>query len=547
MTNDAATTHADQRVSKPKAAIAGLVAGAAALSAGELVAAIARKPGPVTGVANRVVDEAPTWFVDFGKRVFGLNDKIALIIGTVLIAALIAAVLGVASRRSRVPGMVGIAAFGVVGFFAMSVDAQSGTGSALFIAAMAVAAGVIVLRVLFAAMHGPVMAGVIAKAQHEAMLADGGSGPSPEPAAAAAPASVGRRTFVGWTGGIAAVAGLGALAANSLRSRTSANEARQSVELLAADATEDLEARVAEINASPVAQTPSITPMVVPNEDFYRIDTALLVPQVDPAEWTLTIDGMVEREVTYTYEDLLARSNMVEPVTLSCVSNQIGGDLVGNALFQGVALTELLDEAGVLPGATQISSRSVDGWTCGFPTDVAYDGRTSMVAVAQNGEPLPIEHGFPARIVVAGLYGYVSATKWLERITLTTLEDFDGYWIPRGWSKLGPVKTQSRIDTPRNGAQVSGSTPIAGVAWAPHRGIDKVEVRVDDGEWLEAELGESLGANAWRQWRIDWEATPGEHLIAVRATDGTGETQTETRTRVDPDGASGWHTIGVRV
>ncbi len=544
------SSNSESLAPKPKAAIAGLLAGASALAAGEFVAALGSKPGPVIGVANRVVDKAPAWFVDFGKQVFGLDDKPALIIGTILIAMLLGAALGIASRKTRLPGTIGIALFGLVGFFAMSVDAQSGTGAALFIALVSVAAGVGVLHILFNAMNGPVMAGVVAKAQHEASQASGNQAAATATSATVehqpVSPSVARRTFVGWTGGVAVASGLGALASRSLRSRTSTSVAREGVELVSADSAGDLDALIAEVNASPIAKTPSITPIVVPNSDFYRIDTALLVPQIDPADWTLTIDGMVERELTFTYDDLLERANMVEPVTLSCVSNQVGGDLVGNAVFQGVALTELLDEAGVLPGATQISSRSVDGWTCGFPTDVAYDGRTSMVAVAQNGEPLPIEHGFPARIVVSGLYGYVSATKWLDRITLTTLEDFNGYWIPRGWSKLGPVKTQSRIDTPRNGDQVSGSVPIAGVAWAPSRDIVKVEVRVDEGPWMEADLGESLGENAWRQWRLDWQSTPGEHLIQVRATDGTGETQTEVRTRPDPDGASGWHTIAIQ-
>ncbi len=210
-------------------------------------------------------------------------------------------------------------------------------------------------------------------------------------------------------------------------------------------------------------------------------------------------------------------------------------------------LSELLDEAGVQPGATQIRSASVDGWDCGFPTEAAYDGRTALVAVAMNGEPLPLAHGFPVRLVVAGLYGYVSATKWLQEIELTTLEDFDGYWIPRGWAKDAPIKTQSRIDTPRSGSRVTAGVDvaIAGVAWAPNVGIEKVEVQVDDGPWQEADLGDSLGANAWRQWYLPWTPVEGRHDVRVRATDGSGVTQTETRTQPAPDGASGWHQITV--
>jgi len=270
---------------------------------------------------------------------------------------------------------------------------------------------------------------------------------------------------------------------------------------------------------------------------------------VDPSDWQLTIKGMVDRELTFSYEDLLARANTIAPVTLSCVSNTIGGNLVGNAVWQGIPLSELLDEAGVQDGASQIRSASVDGWDCGFPTEAAFDGRTALVAIAMNGEPLPVDHGFPARLVVSGLYGYVSATKWLKEIELTTWEGFDGFWVPRGWSKIGPVKTQSRIDTPRSGSTVEGGTvPIGGVAWAPNKGVVKVEVRVDDGPWQEAQLGEALGVNAWRQWSLAWTgATAGTHTLQVRATDGDGTTQTDVVTRPDPDGASGWHTIAVRV
>ena len=286
---------------------------------------------------------------------------------------------------------------------------------------------------------------------------------------------------------------------------------------------------------------------MIPNDEFYLIDTALTTPQVDPANWSMTIRGMVDNEVTYTYDELLERAKTIAPVTLSCVSNQVGGDLVGNAVWQGVPLVDLLDEAGVQPGAPQIASRSVDGWNCGFPTEAAYDGRTALVAVGMNGEPLPLRHGFPARLVVSGLYGYVSATKWLKEIELTTIEDFNGYWIPRGWSKLGPVKTQSRIDTPRHTEQVAAGTevPIAGVAWAPNSGITKVEVQVGDGPWMEATLGESLGPDAWVQWMVPWTAVAGRHVVQVRATDSTGVTQTEQPTPPAPNGASGWHRIGV--
>jgi len=236
-------------------------------------------------------------------------------------------------------------------------------------------------------------------------------------------------------------------------------------------------------------------------------------------------------------------------VTLSCVSNPVGGNLVGNARWRGVPLSEILDRAGVRPDAEQVVGRSVDDFTVGFPIEAVYDGREAMVAIGMNGEPLPFEHGFPARLVVAGLYGYVSATKWLSSIELTGWDEFDAYWVPRGWSKEGPVKTQSRIDTPGRHQRIApGPRSVAGVAWAPDRGISKVEVQLGEGEvWVEAELSEPLSVSAWVQWRVDWDPPLGEHLLTVRATDGTGELQDEMVRRAAPNGATGWHTQRVIV
>ncbi|HLU32062.1 MAG TPA: molybdopterin-dependent oxidoreductase, partial [Acidimicrobiia bacterium] len=289
-----------------------------------------------------------------------------------------------------------------------------------------------------------------------------------------------------------------------------------------------------------------LSPVVTPNAEFYRIDTALSVPSVDTDSWSLVIHGMVDQPFELTYEDLLGMDLVERFVTLSCVSNQVGGDLVGTAIWRGVPLRQLLDRAGVRPGATQIVGRAVDGFTVGFPTDAAFDGRTALVAVGMNGEPLPLDHGFPARLVVAGLYGYVSATKWLSDIELTTWEGFDAYWVPRGWSKEGPVKTQSRIDVPRAGGVVGlEEISIAGVAWAPNVGIERVEVQVDEGEWMEAQLAEALSDDTWRQWMVRWSPTEGDHAIRVRATDRSGYTQTEERVPPAPNGATGWHTIRV--
>lgn len=521
-------------VSPTKGAVAGVLAGAASLAVGEFAGALgAPRPGPVTAVSNRVVDQAPTWFVNIGKDLFGLADKPALLLGTVVLALLAATILGVASRQQRSIGILGIVVFGVIGILAMAADARAGLASALIVNALSVAAGISVLVILL-----------------NLASASGAQASTPAQLRLDTPAdpAVARRSFLGFSAVVGAGSALGGLAAQSLRNRSSAAEARDAIQIVQPETAATVTEQVIAATAGDVASTPGITPLVISGDDYYRIDTALLVPQVNPDTWSLTIKGMVENELTFTYAELLDRANTVEPVTLSCVSNEVGGGLVGNAIWQGIPLTELLDEAGVIAGATQISSRSVDGWDCGFPTEAAYDGRTALVAVAMNGEPLPIDHGFPVRLVVSGLYGYISATKWLSEIELTTMEDFNGYWIPRGWSKDGPVKTQSRIDTPRSYTSVEPGTPtpIAGVAWAPNLGIDRVEVQIDDGPWLEATLGESLGINAWRQWLVSWTPTPGDHQVRVRATDGSGETQTEQRTAVAPNGASGWHTIVVR-
>ncbi|WP_419918841.1 molybdopterin-dependent oxidoreductase [Candidatus Poriferisocius sp.] len=291
-----------------------------------------------------------------------------------------------------------------------------------------------------------------------------------------------------------------------------------------------------------------IAPRITPNKDFYLIDTAISDPQVDPNDWSLRIHGMVDREVELGYEELLDLGLVQHEVTLACVSNRVGGGLVGNAVWVGVPLSTVLNQAGPRPGATQIVGRSVDRWTAGFPTEVAFDGRPALVAVQMNGEPLPISHGFPARLVVAGIYGYVSATKWLSEIELTTWDGFDAYWIPRGWSKKGPIKTQSRIDVPRKDSTINpGPTAVAGVAWAPTRAIEGVEVQLNDDPWVPAQLSRETTVNSWRQWMVTWNAIPGTHRIRVRATDGTGYTQTSEVSPPAPDGATGWHTIQVKV
>jgi DMSO/TMAO reductase YedYZ molybdopterin-dependent catalytic subunit len=284
----------------------------------------------------------------------------------------------------------------------------------------------------------------------------------------------------------------------------------------------------------------------MPNDRFYRIDTSLIAPGVDTSTWTLRIHGLVDRETTLTWEELLGLPMFEQYVTIACVSNEVGGNLVGNAKWTGVRLRDVLELAGIQSSATQLVGRSVDGWTAGMPTAWVMDpAREPMIAVKMNDDPLPVAHGYPARLIVPGLYGYVSATKWLAELELTTLEAFDGYWVPRGWAKEAPILTQSRIDTPSGGA-AAGRVAIAGIAWAPDRGVSKVEVAID-GVWHDADLSAPISDTTWVQWKAAWDATPGDHVLSVRATDGNGIVQEELRSPPAPDGARGWHTVGVRV
>jgi hypothetical protein len=293
---------------------------------------------------------------------------------------------------------------------------------------------------------------------------------------------------------------------------------------------------------------PGISPFITPNGQFYRVDTAILVPQVDPSNWTLRIHGMVAREITITFDELLHRPLIEDYLTLCCVSNPVAGPYVGNAKWLGASLASLLREARPQRGADQLLATSVDGFTSGTPLSVILDGRDALVAVAMNGAALPTAHGFPARLVVPGLYGYVSACKWVVDLEVTTFAAAQGYWVPRGWSQMGPVKTESRIDVPANGTPVkAGKVSVAGVAWAQHKGIEAVEARVDHGPWQEAALATVPGIDTWRQWVWEWDATSGTHLIEARATDKTGYTQTSVIAQVAPNGASGYPSTQVTV
>ena len=555
-----------------RAALAGLAAAGVALGVAELIAVLAGPlSSPLFAVGGVVVNNVPAPVKDAGIAVFGTHDKTALITGTAILLGVYAALLGVLALRSRLAAPIGIGLFAVIGVTAALTRNDAGLTAALPTLIGAVAAYFALRYLLQTAVDAepapaetpaavPVGVGGGAAALSGSALLPGSAAPSGSaqhsgsapstrsaPPSRSAPLVVspsayrgdGRRRFLIGLGSAAGVAAVGGVGGRLLTSRRAVSAARSAVVLPPVPPAPPVPAG---------AQVRGAVPYVTPNSDFYRIDTALYPPQVDPATWELRIHGMVRNPITITWEQLLQRPMVQRYVTLACVSNEVGGDLIGNALWQGVPIKELLDEADPLPGADQVVQRSSDGWTCGSPTAVLRDGRDALLAIGMNGEPLPVRHGFPVRMVVPGLYGYVSACKWITEIELTRFSDFDAYWVPRGWSALGPIKTESRIDTPRDGAErKAGQVVVAGVAWAQHRGITKVEVQVDNGPWASATLAPAVSADTWVQWSYPWAATAGEHTIRVRATDKEGQTQTSTPAPPAPDGATGWHSVQVTV
>ncbi|MEV4480751.1 molybdopterin-dependent oxidoreductase [Micromonospora coxensis] len=550
------------------AALAGITAAAVAIGAAEPVAVLTGpRSAPLIAVGGLVVDVVPEPVKQFGIDVFGTYDKIALLVGTALLLAAIAALLGLLAIRRLWIGLAGIAAFTALGVAAALTPAGADAADAL----PALVGGGLGAVVLWAFLAGPLevdpwpwtppqpLSASAAPGAGASPSAVGTPGPGPASAGGAVPdaAETGpppgwepleqtdpesRRRFlrgVGVLAGTAAVVGLGG---HWLAGRRGVSAAREAVTLPAPASAAPAVPAGADLSLAQLA------PYTTPTGGFYRIDTALVVPQVDPETWRLRIHGRVRNPIELSFADLLARPMVERYVTLACVSNEVGGDLIGNARWLGVPIRELLDEAEPEEGADQVVGRSVDGWTCGTPTAVLRDGRDALLAVGMNGEPLPVEHGFPVRMVVPGLYGYVSACKWVTELELTSFADFDAYWVPRGWSAQGPVKTQSRIDTPRPRNRITaGPVVVAGVAWAQHRGVSRVEVRVDGGPWRDATLAPTVSVDTWVQWSWRWDATPGEHTLQVRATDATGETQTGREQPVEPDGATGWHTVTVTV
>ena len=536
----------------------GLLSTFAGLAVAELIVGLVRGANsPVVPVGQEVIDIVPPAVKDWAIDWFGTADKAVLIIGTLFSLAVVGSIVGnLAVKGNRASAYAVTAVVGLIGVFAVQMRPAPTFGKMLP-PILGTLMSLLVIWWLSPRDVGPLAApddGL--PADEDAGATEGHDGIPVSGSAFTGP--VQRRNFLQGASTVGLVSVLAGGIGRILKGRFDVSGERAALELPPPSDTLPPVGTVPEAAIESSTQPAAaemmdfgiegVEPWVVPNSDFYRIDTALVVPQVPKDSWKLRVHGMVDRELEITFADLLERDMIERYITLSCVSNRVGGDLVGNAKWQGVRMKDILDEAGVQPEATQVVSRSIDGWNCGSPTSVIMDGRDAMLAIAMNGEPLPAEHGYPVRLVVPGLYGYVSATKWVTEIELTRWEDFDAYWITRNWSKEGPVKTMARIDRPQRGRGYSndadGVIDIAGLAWAVHRGLSKVEVSIDDGDWRECDLAGVPSDDTWRQWRYRWEkATPGKHSVRARAYDGEGVPQPEEPKDVGPDGAQGYHRV----
>jgi DMSO/TMAO reductase YedYZ molybdopterin-dependent catalytic subunit len=496
--------------------LTGVLAAAVALGVAELAAGVVGPASsPVIAVGDAAITLTPEPVKHFAITTFGENDKIALVSGTLVVIAMYAVLLGLLGLRSRRLGVLGIALFGLIG------------------------AGIVALLALLAPLT--VSTSTVDGGRPRDAVID-----RPREVTGAhdrAGAGLDRRGFFVASGialGAAALTGGGG---RLLQRRFDVAEARAALQLPAPASP----AAALPVGADLARTVDGVTPLVTRNRDFYRVDTAITVPQVRPADYRLSLTGMFDSPRTWTLADLYGRDDLIErDITLTCVSNEVGGSLAGAARWLGVPLGAFLRENGVRSGSSQLVCRSVDGMTIGAPTRSALDVEDAMLAIGMNGEPLPVEHGFPVRMVIPGLYGYVSACKWLTRIEATTYEAFDAYWVRRQWAAQAPIKIASRIDTPAPLRSFpAGRRPVAGVAWAQTRGIARVEVRVDDGEWAEADLAPEIDADLWRQWVLPHDFAPGRHTVTVRATSADGERQTDARAAPFPSGASGWHSIQV--
>jgi DMSO/TMAO reductase YedYZ molybdopterin-dependent catalytic subunit len=547
-------------------ATAGVLTAAVAMGIAQFAAGLfVAQSSPVLAVGQAAIDLTPQPIKNFAISTFGVDDKNALVIGILVILAGFAAVIGILAVRRLVLGLAGLAVFAAIGL-AAALTRPNATAEYVIPTLIGAAAGAFALTRLVRAARrlgspatstapGAPRAAAPAAELEPPDLPASGAAEDREPAPAGSsftflpnpddpgpPGRPARRQFL-TTSGLAVVsAAAGALVGRELITRHNVSAARAALRF----------PRPA-VAAPPLPpgsnlNIPGLSSFITPDGSFYRVDTALLLPEVDPANWQLRIHGMVQREVTLTFDELLRRPLIEDYITLTCVSNPVGGPYVGNALWLGASLADLIRLARPLAGADQLLCTSVDGFTSGTPLQVVLDGRDALLTVAMNGQALPIEHGFPARMVVPGLYGYVSACKWVTDIEVTTFATADAYWAQRGWAQQAPIKTESRIDVPVNNAALApGRTPVAGVAWAQHKGIAAVEVRVDRGPWQQAQLAAVPDIDTWRQWVWPWDATAGTHLIEARATDATGYTQTAVQAQPVPNGASGYPSAAVTV
>ena len=501
-------------------ALAGVVAAAVAVGVGHLVASLMNPvASPLLAVGSALIDAAPTPAKEYAVRTFGTNDKPILVSSIAVVLLVFAAVIGLLAWRAPRLAYAGIALLGVAGAVAALTRGSVLDTVPSIIAGIAGVAALVLLR---------------RTAGRRAARTDQPGAGSVEAAAAGR----GRRTFLvglGVTAAVAAVTGGGGIVVGRVRAAGAA--ARRALGLPAAAST---------AKALPAgAQIPGMTPFTTAAEDFYRVDISLVTPRIDASSWSLTIDGMVDNPMTLTYDDLLAMPLVERDITLTCVSNEVGGSYVSTGRWLGVPFTEIIKRVGVKAGVDQVYSYSLDsGYTCSTPFQAVSDGRDAMVVVGLNGQVLADERGYPARMLVPGLFGFVSATKWLERIEFTTYAKRTAYWTERKWATDAPVLTQSRIDMPKSLATLAKDKPvIAGVAWAQHRGIKKVEIRIDEGDWQDTTLAADAGIDLWRQWSFRYDGPAGLHSAQVRATDLDGHAQPEERTKVFPDGARGWHEI----
>ncbi|WP_461187789.1 molybdopterin-dependent oxidoreductase [Arthrobacter sp. Z4-13] len=507
------------------AALAGVVAAAVVLAVAELVGAFfTARATPVVALGSTFIDFTPSWLKDFAIATFGTNDKTALFVGMGSTIAVLACVLGVVAYRRWALGVLGVLFMGAV--IVASVVTRAGVGPVDAIPSLAgTLAGLAALRFLIVPLWK-------AKGWPDAPVEATADNPRPS-----------RRRFFTAAGITAAAAGIAATGGRLLSAaRSNIAQAREALQLPA-----PIKAAAA-VPAGVQSPVPGLAPWVTPNGEFYRIDTALSVPEIDLDEWELRVHGLVEEEVRLTFQDLLDADLIEAHVTLTCVSNPVGGNLAGNAKWLGLPIREVLKRAKPKDGADMVLSTSIDGFSASTPLEVLQDDRDAMLAIGMNGEPLPLEHGYPVRMVVPGLYGFVSATKWVVDLEVTRFADSKAYWTGRGWSERGPIKTMARVDVPKSFAKVpAGKVAVGGTAWAQTRGITKVEIQIDNADWVEAKLSTEASLVTWRQWSYEWDAAPGPHYIKVRATDGSGEVQTDQRADPVPDGASGWQSVMVTV